>query len=335
MAATLIEPTDVIEVKQVCCLLYGQPGARKSSAAQTADAPFTLAFDPGIYRAYGRRACALFETWGDVAKLGADADLLRAGKAPSWDKPYAALVSHFVEAKTIVTDTLGMCLEKMAAAIIAENVKHGNRMGGLSLQGYGVLKNLFAQWIAPMRSRGQHLVFICHEKIEKNGDAAYYCPDIVGGSYNTMMNYADAVGYMHFDGGKRVVDFAPTDQWMAKVPPCGWSKIELPDFANAPDFLAKLLDEAKASMGKISAESAALAATVAEWQTKIEAAKDLDALNAILPGLSALSVPAKAQVWSQILSATERAALIFDKPTKKFIPKAPTNGATTPTGAKP
>ncbi len=319
MAATLIEPTDAIEVKQVCCLIYGQPGARKSSLAQTADMPFTLAFDPGIYRAFGRRACALFETWGDVVKLCADGELLRSGKAIAGDAKYQTLVKHFVEAKTVNIDTLGMCLEKMSAAIIADSAKHGNKMGGLSLQGYGVLKNLFAQWIAPMRSRGQHLVLCCHEKNEKNGDSSYYCPDIVGGSYNTMMNYADAVGYMHFDSGKRVIDFAPTDQWMAKVPPCGWGQIQLPDFSTAPDFLAKLLDEAKASMGRISADSAALAATVAEWQAKIEAAKDLDQLNAILPGLSALSKPAKAQIWSIILSSTARANLVFDKEKKVFV----------------
>ena len=312
MAAKLIQPMDSIDVKQVCALVYGQPGARKTSLCQTADNPITLAFDPGVHRAFGRRAAVIFDSWKDVVGF----DL----------KPY----------KTIIVDTIGMALEKLGAAIIAENSKHGNRMGGLSLQGYGVLKNQFALWVGSIKQSGQDLVFTAHEKNEKNGDAVYYCPDIVGGSYATIMNVCDVVGYAHFEGGKRVLDFGPTDQWMAKVPP--WprpSHVELPDFATAPDFLARLLDEAKSSMGRISAESAALAATVKEWQDKIEAAKDLDQLNAILPGLSALSAPAKSQVWSCILASTERAGLIFHKDSKKFVPKVPASGVSNTTGATP
>lgn len=297
MAAKLIQPTDTIEVKQICCLIYGQPGSRKSSLAQTAEEPVTLAFDPGIYRAYGRKAAVLFDTWADVLEFDT--------------RPY----------KTINVDTIGMCLDKLSAAIIQDNPKNGNRLGGLSLPGYGILKTQFANWITTCKARGQDLVFVAHEKAERQGDDVYYCPDIVGGSYNTMMNHADAVGYMHFDKGKRVIDFSPTDQWMAKVPPCGWGQIALPDFHAEPDFLARLLAEAKASMGKISEASAATAAVVNEWQDWLKTDPNLDTFNARLPEVGKLTNGIKAQVWHIVQAHADKCGLVFDKKSKTFAVK--------------
>lgn len=300
----LIRPTDVIEVKQICALLYGQPGSRKSSCAQTARNPITLATDPGIYRAYGRKTAVEIETWADVKT--------------------ACELPEALAASTIVIDTLGMLLDKLAIAIINDNAKHGNRMGGLTLQGYGVLKAQFSYWVASMKAMGKDLVFLCHEKVEKNGDEAYYCPDIVGGSYNTLMNIADMVGYMHFEAGKRVVDFMPTDRWMAKTPPCGWKTIPLPDFGAKPDFLDHLMAEAKASMGQVSAESAKITAIIDGWRAKLDPLTvNLDSLNEIVKKdfkEFAEHHPAlKHQVWALIVGFANENGCRWDAPNKHFI----------------
>jgi hypothetical protein len=297
VAATIVSPSDPIPVKHLCVLLYGQPGSRKTSLAQTTDHPITFAFDPGIYRAHGRKAAVFFDSWADVVKFDTS--------------PY----------KTVVVDTIGMCLDKLAAAIIAESPKNGNRMGGLSLPGFGALKESFKQWVALVRDRGQDLVFVAHEKAEKNGDEPYYCPDIVGGSYNTLMNVCDAVGYLHFEAGRRVIDFAPTDRFMAKVPP--WdrdSHIALPDFSKSPTFLADLIAEAKASMGRVSAASAEVSKTVKEWADWLaDPDVGLADVNAKLPDLSKLDKAAKAQVWGLIEKEAAECMWDFDKATKTFV----------------
>ncbi len=298
MAATLIQPNEVMEIKHLCCLLFGQPGARKSSMAQTANTPITLAFDPGIYRAYGRKQAVLFDGWTDVMNF----DL----------SPYG----------TIVVDTVGMALEKLSQAIIADNPKHGNRLGGLSLQGYGVLKTQFASWVSGIQKRGQDIIFIAHEKAEKSGDDTYYCPDIVGGSYTTLMTHCDIVGYLHFESGKRVLDFAPTDRWMAKSPPCNWPQMVLPDFAAEPQFLSKLLAEAKASMGQVSAASAAVASAVDEWRALVDSKPGIDELNECLGELSALTAVTKRQAWSLIKKYAKDQGWAFDEKEKTFsVPK--------------
>ncbi len=314
MAVKVIEPSDAIEVKNIVCLIYGQPGARKTSLAQTADEPVTLAFDPGVYRAFGRKRAALFDTWQDV--LGYD---LSTSNTP-------------------VIDTIGMCLDKLAVAVIEDNPKNGNRMGGLSLQGYGVLKEQFKQWLARRREQGQDLVFIAHETQEKIGNETYHCPDIVGGSYNTIMNHADIVGYMHFENGKRVIDFAPTDRWMAKIPP-GWGEytrrfmvsqngqIALPDFGKEPNFLAHLIAEAKASMGRASGESAAIARQVAEWTVRLTPQLTPDALNEMLPEMGRMEKAAKVQCWHAAQKHAESFGLAFNADTRRFVPVTQQEGS--------
>lgn len=297
MAARLIQPTDAIEVSHLCVLIYGQPGARKTSLAQTADEPITFAFDQGVYRAYGRKAAVLFDTWADV--IGFDT------------RPY----------KTIVVDTVGMCLDKLAVSVIAANAKNGNKLGGLSLPGFGVLKEQFKQWVSTCRERKQDLVFVAHEKDEKNGDDTYYRPDIVGSSYATLMNVCDLVGYLHFEGGRRVVDFAPSDRFMAKVPP--WDRdahIELPDFGREPRFLGDLIREAKASMGRVSEASAAVAQVVAGWQERLAADPSLADFNGFLadPALKELKGGVKAQVWALFEQHAKAAGWAFDKAAKQF-----------------
>jgi len=299
MAATVIQPHEGIEVKHICALIYGQPGARKSSLCQTADNPITLAFDQGIYRAFSRKTAVLFDSWADVISF----DL----------RPY----------RTIVVDTIGMALEKLMATIIAASPKNGNRMGGMSLPGYGILKTQFASWVSSIRELGIDLVFTAHEKGEKLGDETYHCPEIVGGSYATVMNVCDVVGYCHFEGGKRVIDFAPSDRFMAKTPPCGWTQLLLPDFASSPDFLAKLLADAKASMGRVSEESAKIAGLVESWREWLASDPSLAQVNArITAEFPNMDKTAKPQVWKLVTETMTRAGVLWDAQAKAF--KAPT-----------
>lgn len=299
MSVKIVGPTESIDVKQLCIVEYGQPGSRKTSLAQTAEEPFTVATDPGIYRCFGRKGCGLVDTWADILEV--------------------AKTDEFEKAKTIIYDTLGMTLDKLGATIISDSPKNGNRMGGLSLQGYGVLANQFSQFVSNLKLRGKDVVFVAHEKIEGGGDDTYARPDIVGKSYGTVMNVSDMVGYMHFMNGKKIIDFAPSDRWMAKCPP--WNReshIELPDFGAQPDFLAKLISEAKASMGRISQDSAKIAAQVDEWRAKLKPEMKLTELNAMLPDLSKLPQIAKAQAWAATLAFAEPLGLVFDAKTKAF-----------------
>ena len=66
MVARLIRPDQPIEVKNLCVIEYGQPGSKKTSLLQTAKNPITFASDKGIYRAFRRKDCVMFDTWEDI-----------------------------------------------------------------------------------------------------------------------------------------------------------------------------------------------------------------------------------------------------------------------------
>jgi AAA domain len=182
-----------------------------------------------------------------------------------------------------------------------------------------VLKNQFAQFAAGFRARGQDLIFVCHEKQEKVGDEGYYCPDIVGGSYNTTMTHADLVGRMHFIDGKRVISFNPTDRWMAKTPPCGWSTIPLPDFAAEPKFMAGLIAKAKESMGQISGESAKAAGEVGRWKADIATIDSFGGLNGALDSVLTLTGPISPQVKKILWARAQKLGFPYDAKAKQFV----------------
>lgn len=297
MAARLIAPTEAIEVKQLCVVLYGQPGSRKTSLAQTADAPLTLAFDEGISRAFGRKHCYMFDTWDDVR-----------------DCDYNGF-------NTIVLDTAGMAMEKLASFLIKQDHKNGMKSGALSIQGYGALASAFGRWVSELMQMGKDLVMICHEESEKSNEGAYYYPAFVGQKfYSVAMRYADLVGYLHFDNGQRCLNFNPTDRWMAKAPPCGWERMVLPDFSKEPNYLARLISEAKASMGKVSAASAQAAKEVEQWKKFFASAgHNLAAVNGALPDIAAHSPGVKAQAWALFERNAKDQGWEFDKATKQFF----------------
>lgn len=282
---------------------FGVHNSRKTSIAQTAESPFTLAFDPGIYRCFGRKGCMMFDSWADVVQLDGDRDKFLSGESLPVDPKYLTGVEQYANAKTVILDTAGMGVNLMGTFIGLMDTKHKNRAGGLTLQGYGALKSLFSQWVHLLKSRKQDIVFVCHEDEVRRADDQYFQPSIVGSSYDTVMEKADVAGYMHFENAKRVIDFYPSDRWMAKAPPCGWQQaMTLPDFGKKPDFLAKLIRQAKDSMGKASQASAHIAAEVKTHTDWIDDDPTIDDVNAFIHNKfkDIQDKAVKEQVWDHL-----------------------------------
>jgi len=198
----IIKAIDAIPVDHPVFLLFGQPGIGKSSLGYSAKDPLCLDFDRGAHRAANRRDTLVIDQWEDVIELMENRDALA---------PYS----------TIVTDTVGRCLDVMTAHIAKTDPKKAPG-GNPTLQGWGQLKNNFRTWVSAMRSLGKDVLLIAHDKEDKDGDTRVVRPDIAGGSYGEVMKVADFVGYMYMSGKDRVLDFNPTDRWIGKNP-AGWT----------------------------------------------------------------------------------------------------------------
>lgn len=256
----ITKATDPIEVKTVTVCIYSPPGIGKTSTGYTTERPLLVDFDKGSHRSKNRRDSVQVETWDDVLAITAE-DL----------KPY----------KTVVVDTAGRALDVLTPWIIKNNAKHG-RGGALTLQGYGELKTQFIAWTKFIRSFGLDVVLLSHSDETKSGDEMIERLDIQGGSKNEIYKSADVMGRLFLIGGKRMLNFSPTDTTFGKNP-ANLQPIEVPDFKEAPEFLAGVITKIKASLNELSAEQAEVASLLADWKGKVDAAKAAAEFNALMP----------------------------------------------------
>src|SRR5262245_25249690 len=295
----IIRAVEPIPVEHPVFLIFGQPGICKSSLGYSTRDGLTLDFDKGAHRAANRRDTLVIDAWKDVLELMESTTAL---------DPYAALT----------VDTVGRCLDVLVTHLAAADPKKFPG-GNPSQQGWGVLKSTFRTWVNALRAKGKDVLFIAHDKEDKDGDTRIVRPDIVGGSYAEVLKIADFIGYVSMNGRDRVLDFNPTDRWIGKNP-AGWRPFAIPPVSLAQRFMADLFDQGRAALGAISEESATVAHEVNGWRAKIEAVTTSAALNAHIPAVQALAPTIAPQVKKLMLDRAKAIGCAYDKTAAAFVP---------------
>ena len=197
---SLIKRPSELEVKQtLTALIYGQPGAGKSTLACSAPNPVMLDFDGGATRINGAHQVPTVQVrkWEDVG------DAIEEIKAAN-------------EFKTIIIDTVGKMMMFMEEYIKRTNAKMRNYDGSLTLKGYGLRKQMFLNFIKETSVMGMNIIFVGHEIEQKRGDDTIIRPEIGGSSTNDLMKELDLVGYVETIGQSRTISFDPRDKYYAK-----------------------------------------------------------------------------------------------------------------------
>lgn len=232
MPLKIVRAADPIEVRRITVVLYGSPGASKTSTAFSAESPILLDFDNGVHRALNRKDSVPIESWADVANITAD-DL----------SPY----------KTVIVDTAGRALDFLANQIMADEPKMKNKSGGLTLPGFGALKARFTSWLNSLTTQGKDVILIVHGKEESKGDEVLERLDVTGASKDEIYKVADAMGRIKIEGGKRMLLFSPTDTAFGKnpgqLPP-----LEVPHPDMNPKFLGEVIQKIKDKLNQESVE---------------------------------------------------------------------------------
>ena len=303
--AILKNPNEIATAFKPAILIYGQPGTGKTTLALSAPNPVLIDADKGMHRVEKR-----FQTIS--LPLNDYRDLLALFAGNELD-PF----------ETIVFDTLGKLLDRMTDHIIRENPKMGNGKGGLQMQGWGALKVEFQNLLKLGQSKGKILVFVAHEKEEKDGDTRIVRPDAAGSSGKDLMKDLDLMGYIEVRNNKRTISFNPSEKFYAKNSLRLPDVIEIPDTANGNHFIQTfILDKAVERMKADDIEGEKYTALLANLMTVVNLVTDAKTADEALAtiGMSPVIWDSQRVAKAKLNDKIRSIGLAYDRETKSFKP---------------
>jgi phage nucleotide-binding protein len=295
-------------------LVYGQPGIGKTTIALSSPNPVLFDFDGGVSRINKAHQCPTLqvESWEQV--LDALTELEQAN-----------------DFKTIVVDTAGKMLDFMSDYIMRNDPKMKMRDGSLALKGYGQRKVMFTNLIKRISLMGKNVVFVAHEKEDKDGDVRRVRPDMSGSSLGDLIKELDLVGYMQAYGKERTICWTPNEQYYAK------NTCNLPEFEKVPviidaqggiagenDYLTKTFDNYAAYLKQQAKIGDDYTALVDQIAADIAAITDADGANAFITKIDDYGHIWDSKAKARRLFADHMAKMenvTYDKKTKRYAAK--------------
>lgn len=302
MALNIVTSVQPIKVENIITFIYGDPGIGKTSLGFSANNAVLFDFDEGAHRAgkFRKSDTVPIGNWNEVSRLNA---------------------SDFAKYDTIVIDTAGRCLDMITATLKGDS-KNTRRDGQLTMQGYGKLGAIFADWLKTLRSFKKDIIILAHASEDKDGDNIIKRPDMVGGSKKEAYKIADMMGYMTVQDGNngtiRRLNFVPNSSYLAKDSGhIGNITIEsLDDF---PNQMADIIGATKKHINSLSEEMAKALKDVDDLRSELIGIENAEHINTLIDGLKS-NHPMHSQMKTDIWNAAKRMDYIeFDKASKRFV----------------
>lgn len=305
------KPSELAYNSTIKALVYGQPGLGKSTLALSTPNPVLFDFDGGIQRVNGAFQCPTLQVqnWNEVLQA------------------LQELETQSDDFMTIVIDTAGKMLDYMSTYIIQQDNRLGKRDGSLTLQGFGARKIMFINFLKRVSMMGKHVIFVAHEREEKDGDIRIVRPEIGGSSAGDLIKELDLVGYMQAIGNKRTISWTPQEKFYAKntcnLPPMQ----EIPVIIDAQgkiighnDFMSNIFENYDSYLKQESNTRKEYDELISEIEGEVACISDAEQANSYV-----LSMKDKKQIWdsnahakSLITDRCKELGLKFNKNTKKY-----------------
>ncbi len=299
----LTQPSELKHNQPISCLIYGQPGTGKTTLALSADKPVLIDLDRGLYRVEKRFQCPSLQ----VENYQQILDLLKSGELAPFN--------------TIVIDTLGKLVDRIGDYVARQNPKFKQGDGTLSMKAWGAIKVQFTALVKQIFNSNKSVIFVAHEKEDKDDDIRFVRPDVSGSSGKDIVKELDLMGYMEMKGNKRTVSFTPNEKYYAKnalnLPPV----IEVPNTASGNTFFQDKIVAAVAEKRRQEAELLADYESLKNIiETKVGEIKDIAGLNEIYGEIRGLQVIWDSQFFANKLLKEKSVELKakYSKETGKF-----------------
>lgn len=292
----IIRKSESFPVRPVVILIYGQPGAGKTSVFNTSKNPILLDCDRGSDRACNRaEATIIASNWKDVL---ADEHEIK----------------NF---NTIGIDTAKSVLDDFLMTYVTEL---DYKLKTNKLKAYGAIGDEFKVFINRRRGENIDIVILAHAKEEKEGDVTRFSPDVTGGSKDLLLRIADQVGYVYMSNNKRTINFNPTDKTIgknvARLP-----EMEIPDESDPKyaTFMADIIDRVKSSIQSMSQAQIDALAETERVHELINAINTLDEAQSVSEEIAKLPKAQQIAFRNTFKAKLSEVKIKFDTVGKKFM----------------
>ena len=298
------------ENKNLIMILSGLPGTGKSTLALSAPDVLMLDLDEGMSRVNPahRKDSSFCKTFDEVK-----ADV-------------AAAKGQY---KTIVVDTGGALVDMLKQHVIdhPEDYSGGTKKsGGISLQGFGYVKQLFLDFSADLR-RNFNVVYIFHESMTKQNDGVFYELVCEGAARTLVYQPADLAAHLFIQNGRRVLGFTPTEEYSAKSAYGIKGLVTVPELADGDknDFLTKLFDKVrenlKAETASLAPQQDAYAKIMAEAPGMMESITDAVSANQFANVLNSMehALTSKKEIGAMYKARCKTLGLTWDAKAKAWV----------------
>lgn len=303
-------PSELQVSHTIKALIYGDPGVGKTTLALSAPTPLLFDCDHGVQRVNGAFQCPTLqvESWEQI------------------NDALAEIESGSIPCKTIVIDTAGKMLDYMGAAIIKDNSRYKKNDGSLTLQGYGVRKTMFINFLKRVSLMGKHVVFVAHMREDKDGDTRIIRPEIGGSSAGDLIKELDLVGYMSAIGKDRTVFWSGEERFYAKNTcnlPAAHKVLPIVDengnVTGENNFLTLVFAQYEANLRNTAATRAKYDKLLDSFRKGIESVSDADTANDVFGKIESYG----GHVWDSKVRVEK---LLADKAAELKLKFDPING---------
>lgn len=300
--------------KNIIMILSGLPGTGKTTLALSAPDVLLIDADEGLARVNPahRKDASVCKTFSEIK---------------------ADIESAKGQYKTVVVDTGGALVDMLKQHVVdhpADYKGGAKASGGISLQGFGFVKQLFLDFSAELR-RNFNVVFIFHENMTKNGDEGIFYELVCEGSARTLVYQpADLAAHLFIQNGQRYLGFTPTEQYSAKSAYGIKGIVQVPELKDGDpnDFLTKLFAKIRANL---AAETASLGPQQAQYKEVMDAVKRIcdgistpDTVSGAMDAFRSLphALTSEKEGKSMIKKKLEDLGIVWDKEAKQYVYKA-------------